>query len=237
MSRVISNPLGSQAGDIPLGGAGSGNWGHRGRPGKRGGSAPGGPRMQVGITSEQAGNPAFTQKMILAAKDELTGNLAETPIKGLSCEVGRGGWKGGHETTYVTSYTGNGEALRELAEFGKKYDQDGVLVQKYTSPSDPKAQPQNRVTIKGQLDNAEIESLERTVADAGFEGWTWYSKGGRTSLMLTCIPQWGGEKGAHLQSVQRLSKMFEAAGIEFELETHWVDVDLMTPDTYDKYIN
>ena len=40
MARLITKPLGTQDAGLPLGGPGSGNWGHAGRKGKRGGSLP-----------------------------------------------------------------------------------------------------------------------------------------------------------------------------------------------------
>ena len=48
MKRAISKPLGTKDEGLPLGGPGSGNWGHAGRKGKRGGSASDG--VVVSIT-------------------------------------------------------------------------------------------------------------------------------------------------------------------------------------------
>ncbi len=47
---VVTKPLGTQGPryDLPLGGAGSGNWAHLGRPGQRGGSAPREAGMTIG---------------------------------------------------------------------------------------------------------------------------------------------------------------------------------------------
>lgn len=229
----ITNPLGSQDdGALPLGGVGSGNWGHVGRPGQRGGSSKGG-SYQIGVTSARPDKPdAQTVNEMVGFQAAMKG----TPVTDLSVDVGRGGWKGGHEVTFVTQYRGNGEAIKALAKYGKAEDQDAVLIQRYTSDRDPDAQPQNRLTFNKVFDLQAVEAMEGLVADAGFEGWTWFNKGGQTTLMLVCIPQWGGEKSAHLASVKALEQVFEGAGLGFVREDRAVAVDLMTHDNYDEYL-
>ncbi len=45
--KMISKPLGTPSVGVPLGGPGSGNWGHAGRKGKRGGSLPRGEAVSI----------------------------------------------------------------------------------------------------------------------------------------------------------------------------------------------
>ncbi len=47
MAKVVTTRLGTQDGSVPLGGPGSGNWGHAGRKGQRGGSLPKGVAVSI----------------------------------------------------------------------------------------------------------------------------------------------------------------------------------------------
>jgi len=230
---IISNPLGSQMDrDIPLGGAGSGHWEHKGWPGERGGSSPG-DRYQIGVTSSA---PGKTAGVVAGEMPTFAKIIKETTATEISVDLGRGGWEGGHEVTFITQYQGNGQTMKALAQYGKDEGQQAVLVQKYTTAADPEAQPQNRFVIQKNLDTQAIEKLEDLVSEAGFGGWTWFNKDGKTTLVLTCIPQWGGKTLAHLSSVHTLAGLFQDAGLAFTQETKHVVVSLLTGENYDDYL-
>ncbi len=240
--KTISTKLGSREGlalgtpqGLPLGGPGSGNWGHAGRKGKRGGSAPA--SYQVGITSAPPpGGAAKSDAQIRDDMGDFQRSMKATPVTDLSVELGRGGWEGGYEPTFVTQYTGNGEATKALARFGKEHKQQAVLIQRYTSENDPKAQPQNRIEFDRLLDSDQVTSIESVLVEAGLGGWTWVNRGNRAILMAVCIPQWGGDKSSHLASVKTVLSALQRSGLSATEEVRYVRVNLMEEGNYDDYI-
>ena len=191
---IVHQPLGRKADigaggnleGLPFGGPGSGNWAHAGRKGKRGGSqSVKGGRFQIGITSAR---PDKKTVQVEREMEDFKAAMKATPVKGMSVHLGVGGWEGGSEPTYVTQYTGNGEAKAALAAFGKKHDQDGVLIQRYVRKGTPGAQPQSRVVFDRSVDGKEIQAIEGAMVSKGFGGWTW----GRY--------RWQGDADAHLHS-------------------------------------
>jgi hypothetical protein len=54
--------------------------------------------------------------------------------------------------------------------------------------------------------------------------------------MLTNVPQWGGDKEAHLASVASLAEDITAAGVAFTQSQFSVIVSIMERDTYDDYL-
>jgi hypothetical protein len=230
---VISKKLGD---DVGLGGPGSGHWGHKGRPGQRGGSVPrggSGPSYQVGITSSLDGRP---EAQVAGEMGEFKSAMEKTSVTNLSVELGRGGWAGGSEPTFVTQYDGNGEGLRAIAGFAKKYEQQAVLVQRYTSKRSEDAQPQSRWTFNKKLDPEQVSAIEEALADVGFGGWTWTKRGNGTMLMVTCVPPWGGTAEGHSTSAQALSDALAYLGFTAQEHTRYVIVTVMEQGDYDAYL-
>jgi len=167
-------------------------------------------------------------------------SLLATGVQDASVEAGRGGWEGGHETTYVTQFQGDNTALREsvraIAAFGKEHNQDAVLIQRYVRADHPKAQPQSRIVFGAPLDEREMGLLETMLAQHGVGGWTWVNKDGQTTLMATCIPQWGGDKKKHRRSMAQVAGMLEAAGYDVhEQEAHVLPMVIQRGE-YDEYM-
>jgi len=74
--RKISTPLGSQGDAVPLGGPGSGNWGHAGRKGKRGGSLPRWSAMSV-----KSGKTAQIRQVVARSGARLPSKLSDDPTE------------------------------------------------------------------------------------------------------------------------------------------------------------
>jgi len=220
---------------IVLGGTGSGNWAHAGRPGMRGGSVSTSavPRFQVGITSAR---PEKTKGQVALEMNDFKALLGGTPVSDLSVSLGIGGWEGGSEPTYITQYTGNGEAKRALAHFAQKHNQDAVLIQKYVSKDTEGAQPQNRVSFDSDIDEPAMREIEKSLVARGFGGWTWGKQGNNAMLMLTCIPQWGGDANEHRASFASLMNDLRNAGLSFSGTERPVLVDIMERDDYAQVI-
>jgi hypothetical protein len=198
-----------------------------------GGSGAGpAPAYQIGITSHRPERHFQPGDL-----DEFEGELGKTPVKNASVQMGRGGWKGGWEPTFVTQYQGNGEAIKALARFGKKYNQDAVLVQRYVDKSDPLAQPQVGIEFGGKVSKCERASIEKVMGEQiGFGGWTWTrTPAGARKLVLTCVPQWNGEKNDHNAKCSELIEYLRGRGHGVKSNTRHVAVTVMDGSNYDAF--
>lgn len=102
VKSTITTPLGSQYdGALPLGGAGSGNWGHAGRKGQRGGSAAGMMSIKGGRTAKA--RQAAAKAAGLTNRKALSGALKKVEEK-INAQV-RGGDP--NERSYAFDGEGN----------------------------------------------------------------------------------------------------------------------------------
>lgn len=190
-----------------------------------------GRQVQVGITSAR---PGKTTEQIEKEMDEFRTLMEETPVKNLSIQLGTGGWEGGSEPTWVTQYDGDGEAMKVLAQSGKKWDQDAVLVMQHVTEG---GQPQTRLAFAEEIDMPEMREIEKVLVSEGIGGWTWAEGKDGPVLIATSIPQWGGEKAAHLKASSTIWGILKEAGYSVGLKALYVDVTVMERDTYDDFIS
>ena len=160
--------------------------------------------------------------------------LEKTPVENLSVQLGTGGWEGGSEPTWVTQYDGDGEALRVLAQAGKKWDQDAVLVMKHVTKG---GQPQTRLSFAEAMSEPEMRGVEKILVSEGIGGWTWAQGKSGPTLIATSIPQWGGEERAHLKASNTVQGILKESGYDVSMKTLRVDVTVMERDTYDDFIS
>jgi len=92
---------------IERGGPGSGNWGHKGRKGKRGGSAP---RKGGGVAAQrkQAGKKTYTRQNVTWKKDRWGDERAEI-------DTPKGKIRGG--VYKKVSYTGKGKSRKQQVKY------------------------------------------------------------------------------------------------------------------------
>lgn len=220
---------------VRKGGPGSGNKGHKGIPGYHGGSAPrgGGTVYDVGITSYRDGKEMET---VRAQMKEFEGDLKSTPAKNVSVQEGTGGWEGGSEPTWITSYTDGPEALSVIASTAKKYEQDGALIMKRTTKGAEGAQPRVELGFDETLNDSQVRAVESAMVDAGLGGWTWGKRGGKTSVMAACIPQWGGEAETHLSAMETVMKVCQESIGSVSQSIDWAEMTTMDASNYDDFI-
>lgn len=205
-------------------GPGSGWWG----PPK--GTHGTGRQVQVGITSAR---PGKTIEQVTKEMDEFRALMEKTPVTNLSVHLGTGGWEGGSEPTWVTQYDGDGEAIKVLAQAGKKWDQDAVLVMRHVTEG---GQPQTRLAFAETIDMPEMREIGKVLVSEGIGGWTWAQGKDGPILIATSIPQWGGESEAHIKASSAIQGILKGAGYDVGLKTLYVDVTVMERDTYDDFI-
>ena len=178
--------------------------------------------IQVGITSHRPGKTEEEAiRHMQAFRDELHSEASRTgAIELINVELGRGGWNGGSEPTWVTRYVGDGVALDKVLDYGKRFDQDAVLLMRRLDKSEQDedyASPSVRIWFDDALTKDQIVDIEAMLVDANpYWGWTWEKRpDGSTALMLVDVPKWsGGQKTAHIEAVGKVYDMLEEAGLK-----------------------
>jgi hypothetical protein len=199
-----------------------------GGPGQGGGESR--PAVRAGVTSARPGKDMEQIRKEMAEFEEM---LKQTPVENLKVQLGTGGWEGGSEPTFVTSYEGNGEALKVLARAGKMWNQDGVLVMQRV---DEGGEPLSRLSFGQDLSPEQMGAIEKALVRNGLGGWTWGRHEEGTSLMAVNVPQWGGEAESHRQAMANILDTLKQAGLEVQHEEESVLVVTMDEDSYDEYI-
>ena len=224
---------------VEKGGPGSGNFGHAGRPGKRGGSASGQPaaqRVQVGITSHRPGRTPTGAKQGQAAWSE---SLEKTTVKNPNVQIGMGGWVGGREPTFVTTWEGNGEGIRAAAMFGQATEQDAVLVMRFTSEGQPNAQPVDQLSFSAALDSKSMRQVEQIMGESKIEGWTWSrDDAGNHRLQMAYIAQWSDHTPETFNlATGRVGSHLAKAGLTHKASRDWADTLILDGENYGEYVN
>jgi hypothetical protein len=213
------------------GGPGSGNFGHGGRPGAVGGSSP---STRVGITSARPGKP---NAQVAREKLDFEHDLKETPARNVSVTLGRGGWDGGWEPTFVTSYDGNGKAFEMLVGKAKQYDQDGLIIMNRVPKGTPDSNPVTTFGIGERIGPTQYAQIEKILTDHDFGGWTWTKgKDGKSQLILACVPEYGMEKGKFATDSATVKGLISAMYPKTKTYTENRKVHLIKDSQYDGII-
>lgn len=226
--------------ELLKGGPGSGFHGHAGRPGQRGGSAPGRgslPAFQIGITSAR---PEKTDvEVIRRDMEKFRDDMSKTPVKDLSVKMGTGAWYGGGEPSWVTTYKGDGEAVKVIAATAKKYEQEGALVMRLARPGE-KGDPLSEFTFDTDLTQDEITAIGNVLADHGFKngGWTWSQRNGKAFLQVAYVRDWADfTPEAHNGYIKEAKKALAEAGWGTSLNTGSIVTTTLDASNYDDFIS
>ena len=68
--------------------------------------------------------------------------------------------------------------------------------------------------------------IETILAAEGFQGWTWSRTGGRTTLRLVSVPQWGGDPVVDRLLAEKLRMRFSFDS-SYTQSIHEVNVSVM----------
>lgn len=193
-------------------------------------STPGAETL-VGITSALPGraNRQVFQEMAQFKKD-----LAAIPtVSRVSVVPGIGAFEGGSEPTWVVSYRGNGEATKLLAKTGARYQQQAVLVFRGAGRSD--GSPMVDFTFDNGVKMETRKQIHSMLIAAGWGGWSWFKRGGKTVLRAACVPQWGGKPLAHMAIAKWVSEDLTKMGLTHKTAARQVKVELMTLEGTNSY--
>lgn len=192
---------------------------------------------RVGITTARApGDPLHRPNITVAEQmRNLEGNLKRLPgVRGVEVKPALGQWDGGAEFSFAVSYIGNGQARKLLAEVGKAWNQDAVLVLR-TPKRGETADPAFEFLFDRAVEMDERRDLAPLMAKMGFGGWTWYKRNGKTVLRLACVPQWGGEAQKHRMASMKLGSVFSRAGHAFRVRELKVKAEVMEREGANSY--
>ena len=81
--------------------------------------------------------------------------------------LGRGGWEGGGEPTFVTSYNGNGDTFNYLVNKARDYDQDGILFMGRVKKGDPDSSPVSTYTLGEIIQKNQYAKIEKILLEIG----------------------------------------------------------------------
>jgi hypothetical protein len=198
---------------------------HCGRPGEEGGSAPrdtcaAGGKTRVGVTSARKGKE---NKQVFDEMRSFASELNKiTSISNVSVTPGVGGWEGEREATWVVSYEGNGKAMRLIARTAKMHGQDAVIFAREGGE-----EPISSFAFSDRVTPNERDEVENLLVEAKV-GWTWLRlPGGKPTLMIMNVPQYGGEAEVHRKTMSKLAHMFDAIEMPHEFNEVVKKVDLL----------
>jgi len=184
------------------------------------------PLKRIGVTSDREGK---SPERVRLQMEFFTKQLQKIPgVSHVSVKEGRGGWQGGGEITWVTTYRGDGEAKKLLARLGKATNQDAVLITEETMKDDPEAQPRGEITFTHRLSKASIEGIEQALAKLKFGGWTWVTAGRKTRLVLIHVPPWAEwDAETHRNKVQEAGQILQQVGVSNQVTFRPMKVEVM----------
>lgn len=180
----------------------------------------GGGKTRVGVTSAVEGKPSGQVfEEMRSFKSELN---KITSIKNVSVTPGVGGWEGERESTWVVSYEGNGKAMRLIARTAKMHGQDAVIFAREGGE-----EPISSFAFSDRVTPNERDEVENLLVEAKV-GWTWLRlPGGKPTLMIMNVPQYGGEAEAHRKTMSKLAHMFDAIEMPHDFNEVIKKVDLL----------
>ena len=189
------------------------------------------PEVRVGITSDR---PGKEDTLVLAEMREFIKRMKAAGIKNLKVIFGRGGWDGGGEATWVTSYDGDGEAKRIILEAAREYDQDAVLFMYRAEEGEAGASPKTSFRFSTMLSDQEIELVEVELKDRKVGGWTWYNGTAGSRLMVANVPQWTDRSGdEHSSVMDGVLGDLQGAGFGVQSQTSWLRAEVIERNDYD----
>jgi hypothetical protein len=195
-------------------------------------------KFTVGMTSSRPDRS--DNKIIFSDMREFESNLKKIPtISDVTVKPGVGAWQGVMSPTWIVSYKGNGQAKKLIAETGKRYNQDAVLMMREAKP-DKAGSPMGEFTFAGAVGPQLRERVGGLLAEHGVGGWTWFKSNGRVMLRAASVPQWGGQAEAHLESMRSVQKGLQDLGIQYDYATRAMHVEVLERDgerSYDTVIN
>lgn len=210
---------------IERGGPGSGHFGHEGRPGQVGGSAPGGggtrdgagggDQKVVGITSAKGGKASGQVfEEMRNFEDDLR---AISTVSNISVRPGVGGYTSqdtgevSHEPTWVVAYKGNGQAMALLRDTAAAYDQESVLVME--PAGEDGGEPVAELEFWTPLTPDLRSSIEDTMVGLDVSGWTWGRSPTGVFLRIAAVAELGFGEGQHRQALNGLAEELANAGL------------------------
>jgi hypothetical protein len=247
VERALAEPMPARRIFIPQwlverGGPGSGHFGHEGIPGHRGGSMPGDGGAQdtrVGITGqhseEKLGARIVPDWQLKKEMEALRAELVDAGVRGVRVEMGRGGYQGGWEQSWVLSYKGVSDAAKRiLAETAAKYGQDSFVVFEPPTEGNSHAASNLSLDVDG-MDPTVVANIEARLTEHKFGGWTWSEVDGKPRLQLNVVPEFGGDDQKHPAMVAALETDLKELGIRYQRDDWRAAVTAVGPGVKVEY--
>lgn len=217
------------------GGPGSGDFGHAGRPGEVGGSAPGGgnegSQKIVGITSAKGDKPSAS---VFEEMRRFEGDLRNIEgVTNVTVKPGLGGYTNQetgevmHEATWVVGYKGDGDAMDLLVATAAAYEQESVLVMEPATKGD--SQPVSELEFWTPLTPDLRTAIEDTMEGLQVPGWTWGRSASGVFLRIAAVKEWGFGEGGHRAALAGLEEELANAGLITTRRDFRANMTVLTP--------
>lgn len=171
---------------------------------------------RVGITTARTKDDAThyrSNKSVAHEMRGLEGTLRRLPgVRAVSVKPALGQWAGGSEFSFAVSYIGNGEARKLLAQTGKAWNQDAVLILRRPKAGET-PDGASEIMFDRPVGMAARTALADYMGSIGLGGWTWYKRNGQTTLRIVSVPQWGGSPEAHRTALDTLTGKLRSQGL------------------------
>jgi hypothetical protein len=195
---------------------------------------------RVGITSARGPNELGQRKLdqrsnatVFQQMRQFEAQLRALPgVSRVTVQPGLGAWGTGAEPTWIVGYRGNGAARRLLAQTGKAYNQDAVLLLK--GCRGPACSPVAEIRFDTPLSQARRQALDGVLAGEGFGGWTWGKRNGRMFLRVAHVPPWSDKTPEeHVAAMQRVATGLSAQRVGHQLQVRKAQVEILDWSNYD----
>lgn len=191
-------------------------------------------RTVVGITSQRSGAATKPNRLVFKEMDAFASQLQKLPgVQNARIVPGVGVWQDTEtkevitEPSWVVSFNGNGDALRLIAQTGKDYDQQAVLITRPAGSAEGTASPVVEFEFDTPLTLAKQKAMIAAMAIHGITGAAWSKRNGKTVMRAVAVPQWGQDAAAHLKAAREVSDELTARGVGHRTGIDRVMVDVL----------
>lgn len=192
---------------------------------------------RVGITSARpAGAPDYrSNRQVFTDMRALAGQLRTLKgVSRVSVTPGVGAWGTGWEPSWIVAYRGNGEARRLLAQTGRAFNQDAVLLMHGCRGT--ACEPVTEFHFTRPLNGPQRTAVSSQLAALGFGGWTWGKRTGTMVLRVAHVPDWAGMTRAdHRARLHTLSVDLQTDGHRHRLRSKQMRPEIFDRSNYDTH--
>lgn len=154
-------------------------------------------------------------------------------VQNVSVHPGTGAYQSGWEPTWIVAYRGNGAARRLLAETGKRYNQESILLMHRSTKPHDQLDPAVELQFPGRVSHPIRQVISDALRAQHIGGWTWGKRGQNTVLRSVSVPAWGGVAAEHLAKMRQVHADLTKMGFVPKWRVKYVETEVLDRDAGD----